>query len=448
MNTEDLLAEGEGYRQEFKEGVAKLDRAFVAFANAGGGTVYLGIRDNGTTQKTPLTNRLRAQLTNIAAECDPPIRVTIKQVGSVVAIEVPEGEDKPYACKDGFFLRNGAITQKLSRQEILEFVVRVNRVQFDRLVPPNFQYPRDASKDDLRAFVQATNLATVLNDLGEEQFFQSLGIAQRQAGKLLVNHAGVLFLAKAPQQILPHAVISYSRYQGTDRTTVLQRRIYTGTLLTQVTQVLQDLQRDIPVGYTFDTQLKRREQPAYPPLAVREAVVNAVMHRDYFETGADIAVEYYSDRIAIANPGELLSVLSLATLGQRSLRRNPLIAELLYRCGWVEKLGSGIQRMRSLMETWRLKPPVFDSGGGFFSVTLLGPKTAIDVTRFASLPERQRRFLAERNRIDEPFPSRVYQERFGVTLRTAQKDLTELVRGGLLIREGLGKNARYRFTSA
>lgn len=373
------------------------------------------------------------------------MRVVVKPHGLIVAITVPEGDDKPYACKDGFFLRSGATSQKLSRQEILEFIVRVNRIQFDRLFPSNLPRVRTVSKQALHAFVTAAHLETVLADIGEAPLLCSLGVAQKQRGKLLLNHAGVLFFTEAPQQWLPQTVMNYSRYQGLDKSTVIHRKIYTGTMLSQVTALLRDLLQDIPVGYTFDATLQRQERPHYPPLALREALINAVMHRDYFESGADISVDHYSDRIDISNPGELVSILSLETLGTRSLRRNPLIADLLHRCGWVEKLGSGIQRMRYLMNEWRLKPPQFTSQDGFFSVTLHGPKAAVNVSGLAPLPERERLFLAERSQIDEPFPSRIYQARFGVTLRTAQKDLTHLVATGLLLREGLGKNARYRF---
>ncbi|MBI4237251.1 MAG: putative DNA binding domain-containing protein [Deltaproteobacteria bacterium] len=447
MKLEEILSEGEGYRQEFKEGLARIDRAMVGFANAGGGTIYVGVRDDGTILKTPLNNRLRAQIANIAAECDPAVPITIAAIGPIVAVSVPEGEDKPYSCKDGFFLRNGATTQKLTRQEMLEFVVRVNRVQFDRLIAASVIYPRDVAKAAVRRFVAEASLETVLADVGQEQFLQSLGVAQRQRGRLLLNHAGVLFFAKHPQLVIPHATAGFTRYQGVDKTTVVERKLYRGTLIEQIMELLRDLQRAIPTGYGFDRELRRQDLPHYPLVAVREAVLNAVMHRDYFENGAEISVDLYADRLEITNPGELLPVLSLETLGQRSLRRNPLIGDLLYRCGWVEKLGSGIQRMRRLMDEWRLKPPFFTSGGGFFSVTLFGPKTMIDVTALPQLAERERQFLAEQNRIDEPFASRVYQSRFAVTLRTAQKDLTHLVQTGHLTREGNGKNARYRFRS-
>lgn len=447
MDLTDLITEGEGYRQEFKENLAKLDRALAAFANGNGGIIYIGIADNGRIVKTHLTNKLRAQITNIARECDPSIRVVMKQHGPIVSITVPEGEDKPYACKEGFFLRTGATSQKLSRQEILEFIVRVNRIQFDRLFPSSLNWRRDVSKRAIHVFVAAAKLETVLADLGEEQLLLSLGVAQKQGGRLLLNHAGVLFFTESPQQWLPQVVMNYSRYQGTDKSTVIQRKIYTGTILSEATALLRDLQQDLPIGYTFDTTLQRQERPHYPPLVLREALINAVMHRDYFESGGDLAVDYYSDRIEISNPGELLSILSLETLGTRSLRRNPLIADLLHRCGWVEKLGSGIQRMRSLMHEWQLKPPHFTSQDGFFSVTLFGPKGMVEMSGLTQLPERERTFLAERNQIDEPFPSRTYQARFGVTLRTAQKDLTRLVEAGFLLREGRGKNARYRFRS-
>jgi ATP-dependent DNA helicase RecG len=99
--------------------------------------------------------------------------------------------------------------------------------------------------------------------------------------------------------------------------------------------------------------------------ALREAVTNAIMHRDYFESGANVFVEIYDDRIEISNPGGLPKGLSKEELGTRSVRRNPLIADLLHRIALIEKAGTGIRRMREDARKHKCPEPKFTVNGFF-----------------------------------------------------------------------------------
>lgn len=94
-----VLQQGEGYRIEFKENLSNLDREFVAFANASGGFVFLGINDNGVVKGFEFNNKIKSQIQDIANNSDPPIKILIKQIKNIVIIEVREGSDKPYRCR-------------------------------------------------------------------------------------------------------------------------------------------------------------------------------------------------------------------------------------------------------------------------------------------------------------------------------------------------------------
>jgi ATP-dependent DNA helicase RecG len=117
---------------------------------------------------------------------------------------------------------------------------------------------------------------------------------------------------------------------------------------------------------------QRREIPQIPYDALREAVINAVTHRDYFEKGANVMIEMFDDRIEISNPGGLVKGLSRQELGKRSLLRNPSIANLLHEIKYIEKMGSGIPKMRRLMKEAGL-PPVEFTCNTFFSVVFRRP---------------------------------------------------------------------------
>lgn len=442
----ERIAEGEGLFQEFKASLERVDRTMVAFANAKGGVVYLGVDDQGRLLSERLTNRLRAQVENIARNIDPPLPIECLDLNGVAAaIVVREGEDKPYRCSDGFFLRVGATNQKLTRDEILDLALKVNRMRYDALQEVDFRYPRDFSREAFKKFVAGAQLEKVAQTMGVEDLLMSLGVAERQRDRLLFNRAGILFFAKDPQRWMPQAKSSYARYQGTTKTHVLDRMIFAGTLPEQADEAFRRLSFDVPVGYQLADRQTRQEVASYPSRALEEALVNALLHRDYSEQGAEVMVDYYSDRIEISNPGELLGSLTVDNLGRKAIRRNPLIGELFYRLGKGEKLGSGISRMQALMNEWRLKPPRFESVAGFFSVTFFGPGPAISEEKLLLLPARPRHFADRRHQIDGPFSARQYAEIFHVSARTAQKDLQMLMDAGIVASDGKGKGMRYRF---
>ena len=118
LDLKSALELGEGQFIEFKEAPDKsLPREMVAFANASGGVIYLGITDSGQIKGIEISNRLKSQIQDTARNCDPPVAALLSQIKNVLAIEVKEGVNKPYSCASGFFMRMGANTQKMNRDE-------------------------------------------------------------------------------------------------------------------------------------------------------------------------------------------------------------------------------------------------------------------------------------------------------------------------------------------
>lgn len=439
------IQEGEGLFQEFKRSLERIDRTIVAFANAKGGVIYIGLDDQGNVFPFPLTNRERARIYDIAKNIDPSIEVDCVDLGQITAIIVDEGEDKPYRCADGFFIRIGATCQKLTRNEIIDLATHVSRIRYEAMEELDFDYPGDFSEESLEGFVRVSHLEHVLATMGPENFLISMGVASKQAGRFIFNHAGILFFSKNPQRWIPQSKVSYARYQGTSKVHVIDRMIFGGTLPVQLEGVERRLSFDIPIGYRLADRTTREEVANYPLRALEEAVVNSLIHRDYYEDGAEIMIDHYADRIEISNPGELLGNMTVEKLGSKAIRRNPLISELFYRMGKGEKLGSGILRMQALMNEWKLKPPCFESSNGFFSVTFIGPLPPLSEEKLLLLPPRARQFVEMRNKITEPFTSHGYAEQFQITPRAAQKDIEILLARGIVLKEGKGRNTRYRF---
>ena len=144
-----ILQEGEGYRTEFKERLANLDREMVAFANASGGRIFLGISDDGKISGIAIDNKVKSQVQDIANNCDPAIKIQLKEYKNILVISVREGADKPYRCAGGFYTRTGPNSQKLSRDQIVNFIQAEGKIRYDELIKRNF-ISKDIDSDKLK----------------------------------------------------------------------------------------------------------------------------------------------------------------------------------------------------------------------------------------------------------------------------------------------------------
>jgi len=360
-----LLHEGEGSMLEYKESFSSsLARELVAFANSAGGKILIGVRDDGAIAGVHDSNDLRAKVQDIARNCDPPVKVLVEPLGKVVVVHVRESENKPVQCREGFFWRQGAGTQKLSRDEIRDFFRSEGSVRFDLAVCRKFRYPRDFDREKYDAWVRESGLT---HRGRVEDVLVNIEAAERVAGRLLLRNAGVLFFAKDVRHFFPQAYVTCLLAKGRDKADILDRKDFCGGVVSDIEESLRFIERNTRTAYRIE-KLRREEVPEYPMRALREAITNAVMHRDYFEAGANVFVEIYDDRIEVSNPGGLPKGLTPAELGTRSVRRNPLIADLLHRIAFIEKAGTGIRRMREDAKKNRSPQPTFRANG-FFTAT-------------------------------------------------------------------------------
>ena len=140
-------------------------------------------------------------------------------------------------------------------------------------------------------------------------------------------------------------------FKGTGKAYILDRKELTGNLLENVEEALLFLKKHLQLRWEITSQSTRRKEILeLPEIALREAMVNAVCHRDYLEQGAQVMVEIFDDRVEIYNPGGLPKGFPANEFGKRSVCRNPLIAGLLLRCNYIEKMGTGIERIRAALE--------------------------------------------------------------------------------------------------
>ncbi len=214
-----ILNEGEGQYIEFKERIDKsFARELVAFANASGGKVYIGISDNNKIKGINITNKQKSQVQDTARNCDPPINIKLEEVNHILIIEVLEGINKPYSCSDGFFMRMGANSQKLRRDEILDIAINSNKIRFDEQICLNFEW----NDFDENKFVSYLKLANISSDLDFKDILMNLNVL---TGKGMTN-TGILFFAKNPSKYIRSSKVVCALFQGYDKYKILDRKIF------------------------------------------------------------------------------------------------------------------------------------------------------------------------------------------------------------------------------
>ncbi|MCZ7625079.1 MAG: helix-turn-helix domain-containing protein [Candidatus Methylomirabilis sp.] len=365
-----LLREGEGLTVEFKERYTpRIDEDIVALANSRGGTLLLGVRDDGTIVGERLTNDLKAKINSLARNCKPALAVDLSQVGEVVAIVVPEGMEKPYSCGTGYYRRLDATTQKMSHDELRIMFAEHEPLPFEERTVRGCTF-NDISKTKIRAFLKEAGIR--IGGIAVPEFLRSLKVADEAR----VKNAGILFFAKDVYEHLHQAQMTLLAFKGPDRLHIYDRRDVRDDLLTQFNEAVAFLKKHLNIRSEI-RGVDREDIYEIPLEVLREALVNALMHRDYSITGTQVSVEVYDDRVEIVNPGGLPKGLSVRDLGTVSIRRNELIADLFFRLHKVERIGMGIRKMKEAMVAAGLREPTFEPDGFFRAIFHRSPEFAL-----------------------------------------------------------------------
>ena len=283
--------------------------------------------------------------------------------------------------------------------------------------------------------MKLTGISKVLED---DAILVNLGVAEKQEGKVLFNNTGILFFSKNLGDIYYHTAVTCALYKGVEKVDVLDRRDFNGDIIGNIEGAMNFLKQYIPVRYEMTGTPRRREVPEIPYGALREAVINAVAHRDYFEKGANVMVEMFDDRIEISNPGGLVKGLRSEDFGRKSILRNPNIAALLHRAGYIEKMGTGINKIRALLKGAGLPEPVFEFNG-FFTVVFKRVRPEWVKLLLNARQKKALGYVKGKGSITR----REYEQLLKVPERTAARDLKDLVDKKVLVARGKGPSTVY-----
>lgn len=376
----DLLNIPEGKtfdRKSSEYDLNKLANILIAFANADGGTVALGIKDKKYEGMEMLSTQKQNDIEQIGTQrIVPTIELNIvkknivntrRQEDEVWLISVKPSADKLYSNrKDDAYLRIGDETHKITFDE------RKN-IEFDK---------------GIRAFESQIVEDAILQDLDEDtlKLYKEIygfdgnnvwdllfpkGLAKRTirsdgspAYKLTV--AGVLLLAKLPTTFLPGARIRFIRYEGRDAKTgtdmnIVKQAYIEGPLTKMLEAISDELESQLRTFSSLDKETGRFiDIPEYPKGAWLEGIVNAVTHRNYKYTGDDIRILMFDDRLEIHSPGSFPAVVTTNNIRRVHYSRNPYIARALTDFGWVREFGEGVDRIYKDMNSFFLDDPVYN----------------------------------------------------------------------------------------
>lgn len=369
-----LISNGEGYNIEFKVNVPnkvkELSQEICAFANSNGGYIFIGVDDYGNIIGVNIDNSKRSAIQDSIRDISPILKVDMYNLTidtkSIWIIEIPCAENKPYLLSGAIYVREGANSQKItSVDEIRAFFQRSNRIYFDNI--PCEEYNPEIHFDQ-ESFNEFCELSSISNNITPEQILNNIQIC---GCNNIIKNGGVMFFAKEPEKFFPQAITRCVLFKGTSRVHIIDDKSYSGSLYHQYRQADAWLKDKLKVSYIIEGSGPRKEVWEIPLEVFKEALINALSHRDYYECGANIMVEVYDDRVEITNPGGLLSEVA-KEFGTKSITRNPLIMGLFTRMHLVERVASGIPRMRDAMSKAGLAEPTFKSDG-FFTVTFPRP---------------------------------------------------------------------------
>ncbi len=444
------LQVGEGEQLEFKlQWADSALETLAAFANTRGGTLLVGVSDAGQISGWNGNDKEQRAIVDQIADglrLEPLVRIISDERGRVLCISVAAA-GLPISLRGRYFQRLGNTTRQLSPETLGRLFIEKSGASWDK-------QPTAAGLDEIDPAAVQRFLRLAHDRLPEASETEPVESVLRKLDLLTddqLRRGALLLFGRRPQSDLHMAYVRMGRFK-TD-TIIVDDKFIEGNLFQQLDQVMQyfrqylqvrlEINSRISEGKSMLEAIQRQDIWDYPLDALREAVINALIHRDYFDSTGHTSIRVYDDRVYIWNPGELQPGMTVDDLLRRphdSRPRNPLLARVFYYAGWIEHWGSGVTRILDLCQAQGLPAPQFRSASGRFEVAFT--KSLYTVNRMLpdGLSERQTKTLQwvlEHSRISNS----EYRSLFQVSARTASRELAALVQQGIL--EQIGRSGPF-----
>lgn len=478
----ELLKSGPGPRLAFLDKADPLTIAetMISFANTEGGTIVIGLKANGRAPKARVDSlTLESALRRAEDLCSPTVAAGNWQE---LEIDLPSGlNDEPddpdqsqgspdidgkppatshtvyavriprsvelHALSDGrVLIRSGAKNRPLGGQEILRLASTKTTGDFEAETVPGITKEEFSSRMieeylEKRAERTKRPYNGALDDLLVE-----IGAVDVDMKPTV---SGVLLFCDYPQQWLPQSSVVFAKFIGkTPRgesglAGYSRREELTGPLPRLIEGAWNLIWSEMAVSAVVKG-LEREERLEYPQFAVREAIVNAICHRDYRLKGRRIEIRMYSDRLEVISPGGLPGFITVENIKDEHFSRNPRVVNGLFQWGYIEELGLGIDRMFEVMKQAGHKPPTFDARPYSFAVTLYNARETQSPPEWARNTNQRQTLALQYIREKGSITNREYRQICqGVSAETLRLDLVDMVEKGILVKVGSKKGTHY-----
>ena len=433
-----------------QEYIKDIRKEIVAFANTVGGTIYIGVDDTGAVIGLDNPDVVMLAVLNMARDSIRPdimgfIRCGIQDIADkkVVEIRIQKGPDRPYYLRDkgltpgGVYIRNGSASNPASTYLIKKMISESFGSFEDMLsVEQELTFKQMSDEFEKRDI-----------DFAEAQM-QSLGLVNSDG---MYTNLGLLVSDQCPH------IIKCAVFSGTDCLDFQDREEFSGSVFKQMNEAYRYIEFNNHTAATFNG-LYRHDQRSYPPVALREALINAVVHRDYSSVAVSTKISIFADRIEILSYGGLPNDISLEmALNGVSACRNPKLANIFYRLKLIEMYGTGFSKMQAgyankdtMSDTYNAyaRQPSFEAFEGMFKVTMPNliyqskEQMVTEVRAYYGQDDIYARVMSMFNAKREITRQEVEQE-LNVSLSTATRILRSLKEQHKIRPVGRGKQTMY-----
>ncbi len=385
---EKFIKKDEGPNLEFKRSTGELKEALqtlCAFLNGSGGVVIFGVGPKGTIEGQQVSDKTLREITQALDRFEPPVtlhphRVSVGKGKEAIILQVAGNSDSiPFTYDGRAYERVSSSTRKMSKD-------RYEKILLERLhlkkrwenLPAHGITIKNIDREEVFRIIRiAESVRRFSGPIGRNvmDILNRLGLIENDQ----ITQAAVVLFGNKFLPNYPQCELRMARFRGTDKTEFLDQRIIRGPAFKLLEESELFCQRHFPLpAKIVPTQLHRLETPLIPPDAMREILVNALIHRDYSIAGGAISLAIFDDRVEVWSAGTFPNGITPEKLSKThtSIQRNPLIAETFNRAGLIEKWGRGTNRVIDMCKEAGIKPPKFEEITGAavvtFQVNVLG----------------------------------------------------------------------------
>ncbi len=456
----ELLAQPEGQRLAFVRAKFRTDelaQTLVALANAQGGSVVVGAtarRIEGVAD----AGLAREAVLDAALACTPPLVLPLPLAvehgaAALLLVTVPAGLPNVYSLHGKYLRRVGPRDEPIPPDALRKLLLERGETSWERMVPAGATLA-DLDQHKIAAYAQRIGPAAEGDPLA---FLLRRGCLKRadpqadEPGTYLPTNAGVLLFGREVERFFPQCEVTLVRYGGREMSDEFLRTDIRDTLVETVRRAEIWLLEHMRRGSRM-LGLERQDWVQFPQGAMREALVNAVAHRDYSVRGEGIRIALFTDRLECYSPGRLPGHVTIQNIVEERFSRNETLVQVLADFGLIERLGYGIDRIMRQMADAGLPPPVFRETAAGFLVTLHGQTgedqpaaSGVDTSEWRRMGLNERQigalvFLTEHRRLT----NRDLQDMApDVSAETIRRDLADLVERRLLLKIGEKRGTYY-----